>query len=639
MDFLSSEQTRNAPERVGPKARRLADARSRGFPVPEFVVLLCADGPDGPWGPGGRDRLASVLRSLPAEAYAVRSCARAEDGTSTQAGKYRTRLAVPPSEVAAAVEDVWRDARARGAGAGFSVILQRHVRADRAGVAFTRHPLGHPHVAVEWVDGPGAALVGGTAAPSRATFLRREIPSDGPVPPDGVEWFLRAEKLFGHPQDIEWALEKGVFWFLQSRPISTLSVPAAEGLSRLESDLPAGPFLFEKTDLTEAAPRPSPVTWELLRRVYSAGGPVARAYRRMGVDYRDTDFLRRIGGDLYVDRDGEIASLFPCLTVLAGPGIGWRSFAGGGRALRNAFRLRQISSDPAAPVAALRAALNAPPATDVSGAVERFLADYEAVFEVNLRAARALAAAEKKRGRPLTPADWVAAELPGGPWVAPPSLEGNSLEITDTAPFRSATFKPGVGATNDAPGVWAASLWARWREVARWVTVRDVSALRVALRVRARDRGWDDPDLSFFGSLAGDDALAECQSRRAAHRECAEFIGPARLSPTVGESAGRAVGVSAGVSEGVLAEFNHPVAGSRDILWLEDLSVTRAPFLEGARGVLAGRGGVLSHLAILARERGIPVVVDPKAPRRLRPGDRVRLDGASGQVERVDKSR
>jgi len=634
MEFLSPEQTRNAPERVGPKARRLAETRARGFPVPDFVVLVCADGPDGPWGRAGRERLVPVLSSLNAAFYAIRSCAREEDGTFSQAGKFRTRLAVPPTQVEAAVEDVWRDARAQGADAGFAVILQRCVDADRAGVTFTRHPLGHPHVAMEWVEGPGAALVGGTVSPRRVTFLRHQIPSEGPVPKEAVEWFLRAEKLFGHPQDIEWAIEKGAFWFLQSRPITSISSGVAEGLARIEADLPAGPFLYEKTELTEAAPRPAPITWELLNRLYADGGPVSRAYRRIGVRYRASDFLRRVDGDLYVDRDREVAGLFPSLTALPGPGVRWRSLAGAGRTLRNAFRLGRFSvGDAAAPAAALGAALAAPAATDVSGALDRLMADYETVFEVNLRAARALAAAEKKLGRALDATEWAAADLPNGPWAPPASVEGNSLEITDTGPFLPAAFRPTVGAADVAPVARAAALWARWREVARWVTVKDVSALRAALRARARV--WADPDLSFFGSLAGDASPSECLARRAAHRGNAEFPGPARLAPAVREGAGGRGGVSPGVTEGVLAERNHAIDGPEGILWLDDLSVTRAPLLHGARGVLAGRGGALSHLAILAREKRIPVVVDPGARDRWRAGDRIRLNGATGGVEKA----
>jgi rifampicin phosphotransferase len=51
------------------------------------------------------------------------------------------------------------------------------------------------------------------------------------------------------------------------------------------------------------------------------------------------------------------------------------------------------------------------------------------------------------------------------------------------------------------------------------------------------------------------------------------------------------------------------------------------------RGMIAEMGGLLSHAAILAREYGVPTVVNVRAAtRRLRDGDRVELDGATGRV-------
>jgi phosphohistidine swiveling domain-containing protein len=55
-----------------------------------------------------------------------------------------------------------------------------------------------------------------------------------------------------------------------------------------------------------------------------------------------------------------------------------------------------------------------------------------------------------------------------------------------------------------------------------------------------------------------------------------------------------------------------------------------------AAGVIAERGSLLSHSAIVAREMGVPCVVSLKGVTQwLRTGDVVRLDGGSGTVERV----
>jgi phosphohistidine swiveling domain-containing protein len=55
-----------------------------------------------------------------------------------------------------------------------------------------------------------------------------------------------------------------------------------------------------------------------------------------------------------------------------------------------------------------------------------------------------------------------------------------------------------------------------------------------------------------------------------------------------------------------------------------------------AAGVIAERGSLLSHSAIVAREMGVPCVVSLKGVTQwLRTGDVVRLDGGAGTVERV----
>ena len=57
-----------------------------------------------------------------------------------------------------------------------------------------------------------------------------------------------------------------------------------------------------------------------------------------------------------------------------------------------------------------------------------------------------------------------------------------------------------------------------------------------------------------------------------------------------------------------------------------------APILQ-ARGLVMETGGVLSHGAIVAREFGLPAVAGlPDVQRRLRTGQRLRVDGSRGTV-------
>lgn len=58
------------------------------------------------------------------------------------------------------------------------------------------------------------------------------------------------------------------------------------------------------------------------------------------------------------------------------------------------------------------------------------------------------------------------------------------------------------------------------------------------------------------------------------------------------------------------------------------------PFLARAGGIISEAGGVLSHGAIIAREYGIPAVMDVEnASQLLKDGQRVRIDGQMGVVE------
>ena len=53
-----------------------------------------------------------------------------------------------------------------------------------------------------------------------------------------------------------------------------------------------------------------------------------------------------------------------------------------------------------------------------------------------------------------------------------------------------------------------------------------------------------------------------------------------------------------------------------------------------AGGVITDIGGMMGHGSIVAREVGIPCVANARdATRRLKSGDRVRIDGTTGAIE------
>src|SRR6185295_7905771 len=74
-----------------------------------------------------------------------------------------------------------------------------------------------------------------------------------------------------------------------------------------------------------------------------------------------------------------------------------------------------------------------------------------------------------------------------------------------------------------------------------------------------------------------------------------------------------------------------------EILVAPVLDAGLGPFLASAAGAVAEIGGMLSHGSVVARELGVPCVVDVRdATTRIRTGDLVLVDGTSGQLRRLD---
>jgi len=80
-----------------------------------------------------------------------------------------------------------------------------------------------------------------------------------------------------------------------------------------------------------------------------------------------------------------------------------------------------------------------------------------------------------------------------------------------------------------------------------------------------------------------------------------------------------------------------PDAGA--VLVVRTLDPTLATVLPHLGGLVAETGSVLSHLAVLAREFGVPVVVGvADAVRRFPPGSEVLVDGTTGEVSVLSES-
>ncbi len=194
-----------------------------------------------------RREISEAYERLGGGRVAVRSSATAEDSEAASfAGQQETYLDVEGADaVCARVVECWasffseraifyRGHKGSLEDLGMAVVVQKMVDADKAGVLFTVDPVQRrrDQMIVEAVRGLGEQVVSGEVTPDhyvtdRSGTVKRSNIVSGGVLEDGelvalAELGRRLEDHFGGPQDIEWAIQGGQIYLLQSRPVTTL---------------------------------------------------------------------------------------------------------------------------------------------------------------------------------------------------------------------------------------------------------------------------------------------------------------------------------------------------------------------------------------------------------------------------------
>lgn len=299
---------------AGGKAHTLARLAQDGYAVPDgFVITAEAfDGDDlRPAAWQQVQRQAAKLGNG-AVAFAVRSSAQAEDSAvASFAGEFETVLDVRGDEaLRQAIHTVYASRRSARVVAyaqaqqldgeqTMSVLVQRMVPAELAGVLFTADPLSgdRAHMAGNFVQGLGDRLVSGEASGQSFTLDWPRGDYEGPdeLRPYARRLFRlgqRLENALGQPQDVEWAISGNKLWLLQSRPISTMQ--AYNPRTGIWNDSLGGDYLWSNSNFGEAVPDVmTPLTWSLVR-IYAEetfGNPLPGEHQLMG----------NIGGRFYMN--------------------------------------------------------------------------------------------------------------------------------------------------------------------------------------------------------------------------------------------------------------------------------------------------------------------------------------------------
>jgi len=677
VQFLEIDKHKNF---LGNKTLNLKNSVDFGFNVPKFIAIsskasatLFADESE-------RENVASeIIGILPSEKYAVRSSALIEDSKdSSLAGQFLTKTNVDGKDLSGAIYEVLKQAEGYLDDKlnEFSIIVQEYIMPDMSGVVFTRNPNGNREMIIEYGFCEGEKIVSGEIKPKKVSFYHNEpLPKNLPkifLENQIVEKFKAVEKKNNFPQDIEWCIRGDQFYLLQTRPITTISDDQYKQIVFLEGSLPKKEkYFFEKTEISEIAPRPSAITFSMLQYIYTDDGPVDRVYRKYGVKYQDTDFLKIIGNELYVDKEKEIGGLLSGYTYFNDENFSPKM----GNPLKalplvkNLFFINKIKTSgykKLFDILKLKIE-NGHDELDLKTAMEKFLTEYEIIFEINLLSGLSV----KKlnlllKNEPINFADIIDGhslftDLREYDIKNINGLTGNSLEISDTTDF--ITDHNSDNGENKALKDWwqkipeykknvlnkkieEAIVYNHLRELGRWLTVKNVNILRELLFEHAKTNGFKDIKNIYFADLGsllrGVVDEKDCRNSRYDYEKYGNFNLPNSLTSSVLDRKGEILGVSSGVASGVLLtkeeiEKKH-TKGDKIILYTEILSPDLTVYFDRISGIVSNNGGLLSHLAIVAREKNIPAVVGFSiSDSKVKIGDSVQIDGSRGKIVRIDK--
>lgn len=419
-----------------------------------------------------------------------------------------------------------------------------------------------------------------------------------------------------------------------------------------------------KTEISEMAPQPTTVTFDLLERIYDEDGPVQKVYKKYGISYTTTDFLKIVGNELVVDKQKELQSLLPSYKYLS-PGDTqpqWTSFNGWWTTLKNIFALQKISVENSESIFfELKKELEKTKSPlSLQKFLNNFLHVYQIIFETNLLCGVAFKKLEfaLKKETIKTPEILSNSSL----WIQEDNftlnffsknLLGNSIEISDETEFLVSSFfhkevtpeikiwwekLPEWRKRYFEPFIVSALTYNRLREYSRWLIVKKINELRTLVLEIAEKSEFSDAKNIYFCTL--EEILCGTVNEAQALPRKKNYLQPTEIFSS-GETISKPkklAGVSSGKVTGLLVDVKNISKYSADqniILYSEILTPLLIQYFHKIKGIVSVQGGVLSHIAIVAREHGIPVVVNFSPNDEIQIGDHIFIDGDTGEIKKV----
>lgn len=656
--------------KFGSKIFRLAELKKDGYPVPSFLGID-KDNIKIFFNSKNKDISLSIESEIKEKIgntrYAVRSSSFVEDSEKySNAGRFLTKLDLFIDQVYQAILEVILDARGK-TDKNFSVIIQEYISPDNAGVVFTRNPFNGTELVVEWKEGNGLEVVGGGST-NRKVFPFNQI-HELDLFPGFLELIKKAkdiEKRFNFPQDIEWAILNGKLYILQARPITSITPEDYEGLIFLDGILPGVDYFYDKSSLEESFSKPLPLAEEILR--YLHNGAISQAYKSLKISYQERDIFVKFKNEIYIDKEQELKQFFPTHSYFGRKELipHFTSIRGLLTTISNMYIFQTLPVNQNIYLAGIFNKYKSK-VVELCKSSETFesLLDftntvYADVFKTNILAEKI----HKDLGfilkeYPYKAIDLINTKLSGVEEYSfdadllsgmGDELLGNSLNISDESVFVNKDIKS-LKEDEDI-NLWWESLapvkrsflknkieklrqYEILREEGRWLTVMCMTLLRNNLKQKIQFLNLQDSSLIYFLTFreikdSSFNAVV-LNNRKKIFEQDNTFNFPSVLSSISSPMKEEFYGVSKGIAEGVVF---YPGEGLQKggILFVEKLDPSLVQYFPVISGIVSLKGSVLSHLAIVAREYNIPVVVNPEVLKYVKPGMKVRIDGGVGSV-------
>lgn len=282
MIYRISTGTESTKNESGNKAGNLVEMRKAGFNVPDGIVLDAEEYRSFVRKNGIADKISDLMSKLTAEnaeatgkaiealfeglkaddemiskiasmtddskCYAVRSSATKEDlAEFSFAGQYKTFLNTKGADhIAEKVIDCYRSMFDKTGisyiatnkidpdDLAMAVVVQEMVNSDLSGICFTVNPVtgNDKRMLIEVIEGLGENIVSGKVNPEQYEYDRYEMKPvasnkagllDNAMLEKMGKVFSDIQIYFGYPCDIEFAVEKGELFILQSRSITKIN--------------------------------------------------------------------------------------------------------------------------------------------------------------------------------------------------------------------------------------------------------------------------------------------------------------------------------------------------------------------------------------------------------------------------------